>query len=118
MLAELQSSIQFGSHGANTAFVNHVQLDADNPTGKFKSYNIASIERPSKNQFFVKQLELVKLQAIKAKRQDCMNEILSQLTPALPYFAALTGMQPNKHKWTYELLELTYCVRVKQLHAV
>ena len=56
--------------------------------------------------FLSKQLELVKLQAIKGKRQDRMDEILTQLTPALPYFASLTGMQPNKHKWTYELLNL------------
>jgi membrane-associated phospholipid phosphatase len=66
---------------------------------------IVTMSRPGDvNGYFGRQLDHVMTAA--RHRDSREAEIVSQLLPQTPYWAAVANLQPNRHRATFELLEL------------
>jgi len=80
---------------------------------------VATMERPTRA-YFQGQLRLV--DAWSSRRDVRAAEIVTQVAPPLPYFAALLNMQAGKHRRTLEFvnaaLQFTYAACMQFKHAL
>jgi membrane-associated phospholipid phosphatase len=98
--------------------ISHLQPKPGVP-GNFEAVPIFSLVRPTKDQF-KDQLPLVLNWA--ELRSDRFAEILVQVTNAAPFWASIMNLQPQRQKYTIELLSLVdsfaTCVEMRFKHAM
>lgn len=97
---ELLGGLHFGvQHARESVTLEFVDLNKK----PLKNHAIVRLVRPTAK-VFKQQVELVSNYA--ELREDRGSEILSQMTPQVPYWGSIVGLQPHRHKWTLELITL------------
>jgi hypothetical protein len=91
--------LRFGTSGESGTFEH---LDVTGAT-TFSSQKIVKLTRPDQP-LCIQQLSLVMNWA--SLREDRASEILSQMSGAAPFWASVVGIQPQRHKYTLEVLSL------------
>lgn len=111
-LFELSSSVAFRFDKPKAI------LESINPKSKSRAV-LVTMERPTRT-YFEGQLQLV--DSWSSRRDVRAAEIITQVAPPLPYFAALLNMQAGRHRRTLEFvnaaLQFTYAVCMQFKHAL
>lgn len=104
-MLELSSNLLFEktANGARLSHVQRVPSLLKPAEGTYQAQPIVEMVRPSKP-FFEAQLKL--LFAYAKEREDRASEIISQLAPQTPFWSAVANLQPNRTKFTFELIEV------------
>ncbi|HSV51026.1 MAG TPA: phosphatase PAP2 family protein [Burkholderiaceae bacterium] len=103
---ELLSGLHFDVNQAKESVtVGFVNLDKK----PLKNLGLVRLVRPSAK-VFRQQLELVANYA--ELREDRGAEILAQMTPQVPFWGSIVGLQAHRHKWTLELIDLVLSLAV------
>ncbi|MGH8758523.1 MAG: phosphatase PAP2 family protein [Burkholderiales bacterium] len=98
---DLLSGLHFDvSQAKDSVALGFVDLDKK----PLKSHSIVRLMRPTAK-VFKQQLQLVADYA--ELREDRASEIVTQMTPQVPFWASIVGLQPHRHKWTLELIVLS-----------
>jgi len=103
---ELLSGLHFDANSAKDAVtLAFVNLDKK----PLKSQSLVRLVRPDAK-VFEQQLSLVYDYA--ELRDDRGAEVLVQVGPPIPFWASIVGLQPHRHKWTLELLDLVMSLTI------
>ena len=122
---DLWSALRFGADGGGFTLW-HVDVSAlvANTTVTATCKPIVKLTRPpdpsAANTFWLDQLDIVNNWA--DLRQDRAEEIVTQLSPPLLYWATVLNLNPARRRWTLELLgaalRLANCVEMRFKHAL
>jgi hypothetical protein len=98
---ELLSGLRFGtSQGKESLVVGFVDLESS----PFKDTPLVRLTRPSAD-IFKQQADLVSNYA--ELRGSRGSEILTEMTPQVPFWGSVVGLTAHRHKWTLELVDLS-----------
>jgi hypothetical protein len=82
-------------------FSTDKQTDPEQASVNYRSISLVTLHRPV-SAVFKDQCRLVLSYA--DLRGERTNEILSQVVPQVAFWSAIAGLQPERHRYTYELL--------------